>query len=549
MLALMWLPSSRIRAQDPANASQAVLFSQLELGLHGDLTALRPVIRELLEQTTANETQQESLSFLLALSYQDEYRKDQSDATLRSAIKAYERYLERFPSGARAGFVHFNLGGAYNDLKQYEPAMSSFEWLFRHSNNATLRMAARDKMCGIYIKANKAAEGIPLFQEVFQTSQLDPELRARSASWLIQGYLALGSAKQASPYLRYLTGSYEAIYDPGFNIRLLKAGDALFERQDYGEAILLYSFVKPRGSIIDFYRDLISQLSKRIRTIAVGSDPYLVLEGQLKSAQSKLKAVRAIRSYDVDMKWRIARVFRQTQRNWEALWAFYHLYQDYPEHEQAEDFLFIAFKQAGRLADRSMLEGLADEYLANAGDRNYEAEVILDLAAFYAAEDHHAELRALCKDYIETSRNHRVAAQLLNYLGNHYLQVAQFSELNTYLQPLIKHYRAEEPLYETIRYWTGLSELLLADYGKAAVTLKTFLQDYHERSPYHEDVFYRYGICLYGLEQHQDAEDQFTQLRRPLSREYPARRSRALPGRLEACTPRLPRICQALPCG
>lgn len=506
------LPQLTLHSQEAelADEPDAVLFERIKKGLKSDLVPLRPVIEELIKRTTENVEQQETLIFLMALTYQDEYAQNKSAATLEKAVEYNESYIQKFPEGPRRNFVRFNLGSAYDDLKEYPKAIPHLDWLFRNSDNPTLRSAARDKMCRIYIKSNTAAEGLPLFQEVFQLSLLDPDLRAQSASWLIQGYLAKDQAKEAIPYLRYLTGRYEAIYDPKFNITLLRTGDATFDKGDYDQAILLYTFVKSRESIIQFYRDLTSRLQNKLRYIPADDDNYAIVDGQLKSAQANLKAVREIRSYDVDMKWRIARVFKESQRDWEALWAFYHLYQDYPEHEQVEDFLFIAFKQAELLFDVIMLEMLANEYLDNENFVKYEDEVILGLAAFYSKQERYTELVALCKDYLEAPKSFPVAAQLVNYLGNYYVKFTRFADLNAYVPPLTKRYKGEEPLYETARYWTGLSEILLADYGKAAGTMKSFLDDYSERSSYYEDVYYRYGICLYGLQQKKEAEAQFT---------------------------------------
>ncbi|MEO0510917.1 MAG: tetratricopeptide repeat protein [Verrucomicrobiota bacterium] len=503
--------TSSLYSQSALNEeSDTILYQKLKEGLSGDLVALRPVIEELLKRSAEVPGQQESLIFLLALSYQDEYSKTKSEATLQSAAQQYEDYVELFPTGTRRDFVRFNLGGVYNDLEQYDKAIENYDWLYRRSKNNTLRNAARDKMSRIYISSNRAAEGIPIFYETFNVSVLNPELRAQAASWLIQGYLASGKAEAITPYLRYLTGRYEAVFDPKFNITLLKTGDAMFEQKNYDHAILLYTFVKSRDSIIEFYRDLVSSLKNKVRYLSTESDNYAVIDGQLKSAEANLKAVREIRSYDVDMKWRIARVFKETERHWEALWAFYHLYQDYQDHEQVEDFLFIAFKQADILVDVHMLEMLANEYLGNEKYAKYQDEVTLGLAAFYSKQKRYKELVTLSKDYLKEPRSFVVAAQLMNYIGNYYVQETKFAELNAYVSPLVSRFKAREPLYETTRYWNGLSQILLADYASAAETMSAFIADYTEKSSYYEDVYYRYAICLYGLQDKQKAEAQFT---------------------------------------
>jgi tetratricopeptide (TPR) repeat protein len=104
-----------------------------------------------------------------------------------------------------------------------------------------------------------------------------------------------------------------------------------------------------------------------------------------------------------------------------------------------------------------------------------------------------------------------VAAQLINYLGNYYVKFNLFDELYREIPPLEARFKGKEPLYETARYWTGLSQILLADYASAANTMNSFIQDYDSSSSYYEDVFYRYGISLYGLQKKGDAEKQFTE--------------------------------------
>jgi len=457
---------SHLASGQYADKSDAALYEELSEGINESLVEVRPVIAELLKRTEG-EPEQETYLFLMGLSFQDEFSDKKQNSLLEEAVGFYEQYVEKFPGGPRRDFVRFNLAGAYADLENFEKAVEQYNWLYRRSENAALRTESRDRMAELHIRFDRASEGIPLFLEVFDAAVLNPELRAQTASWLLQGYLAAGEPEKILPYLRYLTGRYEAIYDPKFNITLLKTGDELFEKENYDQAILLYSFVKRRDAIIEFYEDLVDEIRAKLRYIAPDSERYTVTDSRLKTAEANLRAVREIRAYDVDMLWRIARVYRETERTWESLWAFYHLYQDNVDNpdqkDNIENFLYIAFEEAKEVSDDTMVEKLATEYLAVENYSRFRDQVILGLAEYYDGKQRYEELMALVDDYLEDPKSYRVAAQLLNYAGNYFVSQSAFRQLNQYATPLVDRFRNREPLYEAARYWSGLSQILLAD--------------------------------------------------------------------------------------
>jgi TolA-binding protein len=491
-----------------ADKSDGVLVEELKEIMPDSLVKARPILLEL-SKRLEGKSDQETYIFLIGLSYQDEYSESQDTAALKKATEYYLNYLENFPTGTRKDFVRFNLAGAYAYLDDFDNAIQYYEESYQRSGNAIFRSESRNRMASLYIKEGKADQGIPLFLDVFSAAVLDPELRAQAASWLVQGYLTANQPAEILPYLRYLTGRYEAIYDPAFNITLLKAGDDLFQKQNYDQAILLYSFVKARSEIIEFYEDRVDQLTLKVRYIDPKSEQFMVVDGQLKAAQARLAAVREIREYDVDMKWRIARVYKETKRTWESLWAFVHLYEDFPEHEQVEDFLYTAYGEARELKDDSMAEQLALDYMAEPEFKKFRGQIIMGLAQMYSKARRYEKLMELVNDYLKNPENYVVAAQLMNVVGSYYIVDAEYLNLRDYMEPLQARFKGKEPLYEATRYWSGLSFLLLADYAKASETFKSFIADYNKQSVYYEDVFYRYAVALFGEQKMSDSEAQF----------------------------------------
>lgn len=488
--------------------SDGELFQLVKDGIDGSLVELRPVLLEV-NKRLEGKPEQDTYTFLIGLSYQDEFTEKQDKALLKKATEYYRTYIKKFPTGTRREFVRFNLAGAEAELDNFKGAVENYDWLFRRSENKSLRAEARDRMCALYIKHNKAAEGLPLFKEVFNQSLLDDELRARSASWVLQGYLANNQPKEIIPYLRYLTGRYEAIYDPKFNITLLKSGDSLFDKELYDQAILLYSFVKSRESIIDFYQDLVRSLEKKVQYTPTDSEQFAIVDGRLKAAEANLNAVRDIRSYDVDMRWRVARVYLKTKRTWEALWAFYHLYQDYPDHQQVEDFLYITFGEAQKVGEDVLVKELAEEYLKRPTYTKYRDQITLGLSGYYNANGQNDALQELADTYLITANSPKVAAQMINFKAGHFIDNEEYFKLRDLAFQNMNRFEGKEPVFETCRYWYGFSNLLLAEYVIAAETFEAFLDAYTRRSAYYEDISYRYAIAIYGLQDYAAAEAQF----------------------------------------
>lgn len=502
------LPFS-LTGQDFSTYSEAQLLGELKKRMETSLVEAQPILIELIKLYPDEPAKREPYVFLAGLAFQEEFADEQDAAALTKAIEYYNQYLNDHPDGSRRDFVSFNLANAYSDQEDFENAIKFFDMTYRQSEKAIYRSESRNRMAALYIRSERAADGIPLFREVFSTATLDPELRAQAAAWLIQGYLAAGQPEEINNYLRYLAAPFEAVYDPSFNVTLLKSGDRLFEEENYDQAILLYSFVKSRDEIVGFYQDLLAEIRQRIRYTNPESDQFIAIDGRLKSAEARLEAVKEVREYDVDLKWRIARVYKQTDRIWESLWAFFHLYEDFPGHENVEEFLFTAYREADKVGDLVMAERLALDYLAEETFVKYHPVVITGLARLYADQRRYQDLMALVNPYMEAPRDFRVAAQMVNIVSGYYIVDSEFEAMRSFAETYRERFPNREPLFEATRYWANLSYLLLADYQRASEFMSQFLKDYDEASVYYEDVYYRYGVALTGEQKEDQALAQF----------------------------------------
>lgn len=156
-----------------------------------------------------------------------------------------------------------------------------------------------------------------------------------------------------------------------------------------------------------------------------------------------------------------------------------------------------------------MAEKLALDYMAEADFKKFRGQIIMGLAQMYSKGRRYDKLMDLVNDYLKKPENYVVAAQLINVVGSYYIVDAEYLKLRDYMEPLQSRFKSREPLYEAVRYWSGLSYLLLADYIKASSSFESFVADYNKSSVYYEDVFYRYAVALFGEQKMMDSEKQF----------------------------------------
>lgn len=519
-VAIGLLLGSASNAQAPADLGNGQLNERVtELVKQNQLVEARPFLMEMQTRGVDDPSIREPISYFLAASFLEEYKIGKDSSALEQAAQRFEKYLTEFPDASRATIAQLNLADAYVDLEQYEKAIAAYRRMYnKSSTSASVRRDLRRLMAQSYLKWGKAGDGIPIFLEAFQQSVLDPEGQAEAATWLAQGYLQRHETEKILPYFNHLTGSKAALFNPKFNVTIIKAGDRLFENKEYDYAILFYAIVKKKEDIIAFYEQTVATLELAVRYREPGTEEAVRLEGRLREAQANLKAVRSVRDYEADVRWRVARVYQDSNRAWEALWAFYNLVQDYPNHEQAEEFLFLAFSQARKINDYVMVVQLAKDYLARADFRKYRGQVTLDLATYYLENGYEQDFYDLATRYLDIGpEDDRVGSQLASLLGGLLIKRERFNELSDRMERYYNQYAHLDGLREASGYWRSLAVLLMADYPSGLEKFNQFLSEQGKRSAFYEDAFYRKGICLYGV---QKADEAYTHLAQFVS-DYP----------------------------
>jgi len=464
-------------------------------------------------QEQPNEEAMEAIAFFLASSYLQEYQQTKNKEALQTAVKNFEAYLQNFSSGPRQTIARLNLGDAYSDLKEYGKAIAAYDTIYNDLRvSGSVRNEIRSVIAKTYLKKDKPEQGMAYFQEAYTRAVLDEEARAEAATWLLQAYLSMGEIDKIRPFFKDLTGRKAALFNPKFNVTLIKAGDDLFERGNYDFAILFYEIVKKKSDIVAFYELAVQDLRTLLGYREEGSEEAIAIEKRLREAEANLNAVKGIREYDADVRWRTARVLLESERTWEALWSFYNLMLEYPKHEQAEEFLFLAFSQARRVDDDHMIIQLAQDYLARREYKKYRGQVTLDLATFYQHQGQEEAFFKLATGYLEEEEpQDEVASQLTSLLAIYLLEQQRFGELKERMERYNRTSQAASSTQEASKYWSSLARIIAADYPGALTSFNEFIDEYGTNSKFSEDAFYRRAICLYAMQRVDEAYNKLTE--------------------------------------
>ncbi len=520
LLTLLALAATSLAGQgspNPTEMSDRALNSQVvDLVNEGEFLQARPFLQEMQQRLSENgEIDQERLEpikFFLASSFLQEYQQTDNKDALQKAVASFREYVSTFPRGPRRTLALLNLGDAYTDLGEYDQAITAYTTIYEdRTASGAVRTDIRRMIARTYLRTDQPERGLPYFLEAYERAVLNEEARAEAATWLLQAYLSQGELNEIRPYFRHLTGQRAALFNPQFNVSLIRAGDELFERGNYDFAILFYEIVKEKEDIVAFYESAVERLRSALEFREEGTEEAIQLEQRFREAEANLRAVKEMRDYDADVRWRSARVLLESQRTWEALWSFYNLMLEYPEHEQAEDFLFLAFTQARQVNDSHMLVQLANDYLDRSEYQRFRGQVTLDLATYYQEQDMEDKFFELAVNYLESAEQaqNEVAGQLASLVSIHLLERDRVDEIHERMSRYNRALGELPAAREATQYWSSLALVVAGDYQRGLDSFNDFIDTYGTSSRFSEDAHYRRALSIFGLNRPDEAYEQF----------------------------------------
>ncbi len=508
-----------------------------EFLVNGDFVGARPFLEQMVIRYADAETPEllqalEAALFFSGVSYLQEYAQTSPeeigeaafDKLLEDAIDYFTRYADRFPNGEQMGPLLVYRADAYRGLGQWAEAAADLEKLLSNSNlansvTAQQREDSLKKITQSYYVLKEWEKGLPWFQRFLNVAR-DEDDQATAATALMEAHISRNEIDKAFDTFSYLTGDSPARYSLQFNLALMEAGDKLSQQRDFNQAALIFNLVVTMEEIEAFLvrrnESLESELN-RLQLTSNNPDAINEVQTDLYNAQARLdqvrKAIADEQTYSVALKVRKANVYQQTNRDYEAFFAYKRLTDEHPEDESIGDFIISMFTTASRIGFDEQIEALGERYLNDPRLAEYRDILYFRLGQLYAETGKTDRYIELALEYINEvddvpmpdEQNEPVGslyrAQMVFTMGKLLTDSDQHDRLQLTFEPLFERYQ-DTFIGDGFLYWIGLSQLFQREYAKAEATFEQLRSLYtgREETPdsiYSIDAFYRQGVAEY----------------------------------------------------
>lgn len=514
-------------AQDPSSLATSQLQEvTVDLVRDGDLIDAIPFLEEIvLRVEELPENQQDALEdtyYYLSIAYLQSYARSRNSTWLNKTVEITDSYLKKYLNGRELPNVLANRADALRAQAKWSEAAAILERALRPPSveymKSSVRVDVVEKLAQAYYILEDWEMGIPWFSELFTYKDF-PEKVALAAAALVESYINAGRFEEVLELVPVLASNSDARYNIRLNVKLIEGGDALSKNKRFAEAALMYYLTLTRAELMQHHQAQLESINARIEFIeetGLGAGGLGELSMQQRLAQIQVEQLEKIPDYTPDLEWRKARMFQQTGRDFEAFWAFYRLYQNYPEKtDQLENYIYAAFVQAEKSALYDYAIELGEQYILNQGFQQFTKVVTFKLAEVYKKSGELARFESLATRFIIEYPNDDFAGAMVYLMADSWFQAAQLQLVIDRFTELIASFDSAKVL-DGLYYWVGLAAIFQEDYELAKRSF-TQLVDQYTYSSYLEDAQFRLGVIEFATDNFEAAKVLF----RSFVRSYP----------------------------
>ena len=479
----------------------------------------RPYMIELIKRLSDSEDAKlkdnlPELYYFVAYSYLQEFNNSKSPEHLKKAVEGFDKIISTYPNG-EFGISSVNMkADCLANMKKPVEAVKAREVLLRHPFVEKLNIS---EQLDIIRKNSMALYSIPDLKEgekwfklfLERAKSLDDKVLA--ASMLIQALQEAGKYDEIKPLMRYMTSDTYARSDIRLNICFLKAGDALVKAEKYSDAMLFYSMVFPRNTILEnldrFIAVYKAQL-ERVKKISPGSSREVDLNMIVANLESQKKIVTdRIEDYTVSIMARLARNYYSTNRTYESYWSYKQLLTLFPNSPNIQDFYYAAIAGAYSIGKKEDMFKLGTEYLEKFADGDYVNDVKIRIAQYHLDKKEYDIFFQMAKAAIDEDPDDKYAVEFVFLMGRTWLEQSNYKELIKTFENYLKEYE-DTAIIEGCLYWVGLAALGDGDFKKAVKHLSELCENY-PMSVYAQDAKYRNGVAAFGMGDFEKSRKEF----------------------------------------
>lgn len=498
-----------LQAQGKQDESMAGRIKRATTLIHSQqLVEARPLLVKLRSEVDAG--MHANLDFYIALSYVFEYYENNNQASLDTGLEKFQTYIKAYPEDSMVPLARYNIADIYAISKKFKEALQWYIPLYKSPQVGVDRKEILKKIVLIYVAKQEWVSGMPYFEASVRFAENGAE-RTTYAAYLLIAQAKQGAVTDSRQLLEFFKSPAPVFFTPRFNAALMDVGDQLKEEGDLATASLFYQFVRYYETLEVGLTNHISHLKRRVAQYegnVVMRNFYIDAKTELDNAVADLAALKATTNYTPLLNWRIAGVYMDMGRDWEAYGRFRLMVDQYPDHKYAEEILFSAYSLGYKLEQRDIAEELSRRYLGKQSNKTYRATVADEMSTLYLIEEEYDELYTMTQTYLSHSAGDAASSLLLFKHGMARLRRFENKELIEDFQTFDTKYGQTQSAV-VIRYFLGLSYLIEEESQKALDNFEFVIADSNTR--FKADASFRKALAVMGLDRIEEARDLVTQ--------------------------------------
>ncbi len=336
----------------------------------------------------------------------------------------------------------------------------------------------------------------------------------------------------------------EARYDIRVNMALMNAAVALYEAGEYDSALPLYRMILPRDEVIAYQRERLRAMrieadltpeegmeategelllfgtgdEGEAKTEEEGADVEPELEEEkpkeIVELEKLIAALERLEPYKSNIDYRVAQIYRQVDRYWEAVRFFDTVYAVDPASELGERSIYeVVTVLIENLEEVAEAEKRGFDYMGQYKEGVTPRQVAYMLTGHYQKEKDMEPVKALLPyldGFVRTNDTHIVKydAELYFMQGVADLMLFNYEKSEAGFKRVLDEF-PESHQESNALYWYGMSKLFLQKYEEAWPVFEKYVREFADGA-WIDEAYFQGGICLFGMEKYAEALDRFS---------------------------------------
>jgi len=309
----------------------------------------------------------------------------------------------------------------------------------------------------------------------------------------------------------------ESKYDISLNLTLMKAGKALYEDNDFLNALLLYRWVLPREVLMKHSSEKIARLERSLQADTKrGIAPEEIEERTTEIANIKesMKTLEELPPYEDEVTFRIGQIYSSVKRYWEGYVLFDKLYQADRNSDIGEAAMLQSVITLYDVGSVDRAEKRILQYLDEKPDGQYARALLSMMVRDNLIKQNIAKVISL-KPYLdsipspENDDEENLQSELHYMMAFALFQDKSFNDAESQFGTIVDRYHKSAQYGDSI-YFRGMTKMLQSNYESALADFKTYQAEI-KGGEHIAAAMFREAVCLFGLNKIPESEAKFTE--------------------------------------